>query len=108
MILLFFQSRQLTNTYFLVEQLVPSKRKCFDTFLIHSQVRKHFKPELLNRLDEIVVFDPLSHDQLRKVCRHQLKDVASRLAERGIALGVTEAALDVILAESYDPVRVIV
>lgn len=67
-------------------------------------MRKHFKPELLNRLDEIVVFDPLSHDQLKKVCRLQLKDVASRLAERGVALGITEAAIDVILAESYDPV----
>ncbi|XP_075479243.1 LOW QUALITY PROTEIN: chaperone protein ClpB1-like [Primulina tabacum] len=72
--------------------------------MVMQQVRKHFKPELLNRLDEIVVFDPLSHDQLRKVCRLQLKDVASRLAERGIAMGVTESALDVILAESYDPV----
>ena len=70
-------------------------------------MRKHFKPELLNRLDEIVVFDPLSRDQLRKVARLQLKDVASRLAERGIALGVTEAALDVILEESYDPVSII-
>lgn len=69
-------------------------------------MRKQFKPELLNRLDEIVVFDPLSHEQLRQVCRHQLKDVASRLAERGIALGVTEAALDVILAQSYDPVSI--
>ncbi|KAL0318786.1 UNVERIFIED_CONTAM: Chaperone protein ClpB1 [Sesamum angustifolium] len=72
--------------------------------LVMQEVRKHFKPELLNRLDEVVVFDPLSHDQLRKVCRLQLKDVARRLAERGIALGVTEPALDVILAESYDPV----
>ncbi|XP_073035400.1 chaperone protein ClpB1 [Primulina eburnea] len=72
--------------------------------MVMQEVRKHFKPELLNRLDEIVVFDPLSHDQLRKVCRLQLKDVASRLAERGIAMGVTESALDVILAESYDPV----
>ncbi|GAA0140169.1 protease [Lithospermum erythrorhizon] len=72
--------------------------------MVMQEVRKHFKPELLNRLDEIVVFDPLSHDQLRKVCRFQLKDVASRLAERGIAMGVTEAALDIILAESYDPV----
>ncbi|KAK4492917.1 hypothetical protein RD792_000244 [Penstemon davidsonii] len=71
--------------------------------MVTQEVRKHFKPELLNRLDEIVVFDPLSHEQLRKVCRLQLKDVASRLAERGIALGVTEAALDVILSESYDP-----
>ncbi|KAK3028039.1 hypothetical protein RJ639_038760 [Escallonia herrerae] len=72
--------------------------------MVMQEVRKHFKPELLNRLDEIVVFDPLSHEQLRKVARLQLKDVALRLAERGIALGVTEAALDVILAESYDPV----
>ncbi|OMO81041.1 Chaperonin ClpA/B [Corchorus capsularis] len=67
-------------------------------------VRRHFRPELLNRLDEIVVFDPLSHDQLRKVARLQMKDVASRLAERGVALAVTDSALDYILAESYDPV----
>lgn len=68
------------------------------------QVRRHFRPELLNRLDEIVVFDPLSHDQLRKVGRLQMKDVASRLADRGVALAVTDAALDFVLAESYDPV----
>ncbi|CAL9072095.1 unnamed protein product [Musa textilis] len=68
------------------------------------EVRKHFRPELLNRLDEIVIFDPLSHDQLRKVARLQMKDVALRLAERGIALAVTDAALDVVLSESYDPV----
>lgn len=69
-------------------------------------MKRHFKPELLNRLDEIVVFDPLSHDQLRKVARLQLKDVASRLAEMGVALGVSESALDVILSESYDPVSI--
>ncbi|EEF47772.1 chaperone protein ClpB1 [Ricinus communis] len=68
------------------------------------EVRKHFRPELLNRLDEIVVFDPLSHDQLKKVARLQMKDVALRLAEMGIALAVTDAALDYILAESYNPV----
>lgn len=63
---------------------------------------------MLNRLDEIVVFDPLSHEQLRKVARLQMKDVASRLAERGIAMAVTDAALDYILAESYDPVSILV
>ncbi|XP_066364739.1 chaperone protein ClpB1 isoform X1 [Miscanthus floridulus] len=68
------------------------------------QVRRHFRPELLNRLDEIVIFDPLSHEQLRKVARLQMKDVAVRLAERGIALAVTDAALDIILSLSYDPV----
>ena len=55
-----------------------------------------------------MVFDPLSHEQLRKVARLQMKDVASRLAERGIALAVTDAALDYILAESYDPVSVMI
>lgn len=67
-------------------------------------MRRHFRPELLNRLDEIVVFDPLSHDQLHKVARLQMKDVASRLAERGVALAVTDAALDIVLQEAYDPV----
>ncbi|KAK7354236.1 hypothetical protein VNO80_19695 [Phaseolus coccineus] len=71
---------------------------------VMQEVRRHFRPELLNRLDEIVVFDPLSHEQLRKVARLLMKDVASRLAERGIAMAVTDAALDYILSESYDPV----
>eukprot|EP00268_Persea_americana_P036370 TRINITY_DN3584_c0_g1_i1.p1 TRINITY_DN3584_c0_g1~~TRINITY_DN3584_c0_g1_i1.p1 ORF type:complete len:909 (-),score=270.12 TRINITY_DN3584_c0_g1_i1:261-2987(-) len=72
--------------------------------LVMEEVRRHFRPELLNRLDEIVVFHPLAHDQLRKVARLQMKDVASRLAERGVALAVTDAALDIVLSEAYDPV----
>ncbi|KAG7955036.1 hypothetical protein I3843_11G050500 [Carya illinoinensis] len=71
---------------------------------VMQEVKKHFRPELLNRLDELVVFDPLNHEQLRKVARLQMKDIAVRLAERGIALAVTDAALDYVLAESYDPV----
>lgn len=50
------------------------------------------------------MFDPLSHDQLRKVARLQMKDVAARLAERGVAIAISDAALDVVLAQSYDPV----
>ncbi|XP_020265267.1 LOW QUALITY PROTEIN: chaperone protein ClpB1-like [Asparagus officinalis] len=71
---------------------------------VMQEVRRHFRPELLNRLDEVVIFDPLSHEQLRKVARLQMKDVAVRLAERGVALAVSDAALDVVLTESYDPV----
>ncbi len=67
-------------------------------------MKRHFRPELLNRLDEIVVFEPLSHEQLLKVARMQMKDVAVRLAERGVALAVTDAALQLVLMESYDPV----
>jgi hypothetical protein len=65
-----------------------------------SQVRRKFRPELLNRLDEMVVFTPLSHTQLRQVARLQMTDVAARLAERGIALSVTDAALDLVLKVS--------
>ena len=60
--------------------------------------------ELLNRLDEIVVFDPLSHDELKKVARLQMKDVAIRLVERGVALGFTDTALDLVVHEAYDPI----
>ena len=58
----------------------------------------------MNRLDEIVVFDPLSRDELRKFARLHMKDVVILLAERGVALGVTDAALDLVLQEAYDPV----
>ena len=51
-----------------------------------------------------MIFDPLSHEQLRMVARLQMKEVAYRLAERGVALAVTDAALDLILSLSYDPV----
>ena len=51
-----------------------------------------------------MVFDPFSHDQLRKVARLQMKDIVSHLVERGVALAVSDAALDVVLIESYNPV----
>jgi ATP-dependent Clp protease ATP-binding subunit ClpB len=73
---------------------------------VMQEVRKHFRPQLLTLLDEVVVFDPLSREPLRKFARLHMKDVANRFAEKGIALAVTDAALDFILAESYDPVSV--
>ncbi|GJP29195.1 hypothetical protein CLOM_g19137 [Closterium sp. NIES-68] len=69
-----------------------------------GEVRKHFRPELLNRLDEMVVFEPLSLPELRKIARLQMRQVAARLADRGVALGVSDSALDVVLKEAYDPV----
>ncbi|XP_042395802.1 chaperone protein ClpB1-like [Zingiber officinale] len=68
---------------------------------IIMQVEEHFGPDVLNQFDEIVIFEPLSHDRLRKVARLQLLDTALLLAKRGIALGITDAAWDVILSESY-------
>ncbi|CAH1428312.1 unnamed protein product [Lactuca virosa] len=65
-------------------------------------VKLHFKPELVNRIDEIVIFDPLSRDQVRQIARLFIKDVAIRAASQGISLQVTEGALGYIVAESFN------
>lgn len=71
---------------------------------VFVQVQKHFKPELLNRLSEIVIFEPLSHDKLKEVVKIQMKSVVASVADKGISLFASDTALDVILSESYNPV----
>jgi ATP-dependent Clp protease ATP-binding subunit ClpB len=71
---------------------------------VMADVRAHFRPEFLNRLDELVIFDPLGMDQLREIVDIQLVRVARRLDERELVLEVSEAAKDAIAAAGYDPV----
>ncbi|KAM0850835.1 hypothetical protein ACQ4PT_052799 [Festuca glaucescens] len=71
--------------------------------LLMKQVEKHFKPELLNRLSDIVIFEPLSHDKLKEIIKIQMKSVMARVANKGISLCVSDAALDTILSDSYNP-----
>lgn len=70
------------------------------------QVEKCFKPELMNRLSEIVTFEPLSHDELREVVKIQMKNVTAMVANKGVSLVTTDAALDVIWSEAHDPVSI--
>ena len=65
-------------------------------------VRQHFRPEFLNRLDEMVVFDPLGPVQLREVARLQTKELNNRLLDRAITLKMTDEALDYAATQSYD------
>jgi ATP-dependent Clp protease ATP-binding subunit ClpB len=65
-------------------------------------IRKHFRPEFLNRLDEIVIFDPLHPSQLREVARLQAVELNKRLAAKSITMTVTENALDYAVEQSYD------
>ncbi|KAL4440689.1 hypothetical protein ABPG77_000398 [Micractinium sp. CCAP 211/92] len=65
-------------------------------------VRRHFRPEFLNRIDEIVQFDPLSPEQLRGVARLQAEEINQRLKERSITMVLTDAALDYAVAQAYD------
>jgi ATP-dependent Clp protease ATP-binding subunit ClpB len=66
-------------------------------------VHQFFRPEFLNRLDEILVFRRLNAEQVRQIVDIQVDRVAKRLAERGIALDVTSAARDLIAKQGYDP-----
>jgi ATP-dependent Clp protease ATP-binding subunit ClpB len=69
------------------------------TNLLHS----HFKPEFLNRVDDIIVFHPLGKEQLVKIIELRLEDLRRLLAERKISLELTDAAKDLLFTEGYDP-----
>jgi len=67
-------------------------------------LRDHFRPEFLNRIDEVIVFKPLSEDQLTAIVDIQLKRLQNRLAERRVKLVVTEAARKLLAQRGWDPV----
>jgi len=66
-------------------------------------LRQSFRPEFINRIDEIVIFNPLGEEQLERIIRLLLKDVERLLGERQITLEISPAATELILREGYDP-----
>ena len=66
-------------------------------------LKQHLKPEFLNRIDEIVMFEPLTHDDIRRIVDIQLGSVRKMLSENGIVLEYTEAARDWIATAGFDP-----
>ncbi len=71
--------------------------------VVTGELRQHFRPEFLNRVDEIVVFHPLSEEHLAKIVDIQLGRLRQRLAERHITLTVTPVALKNLGTRGYDP-----
>jgi ATP-dependent Clp protease ATP-binding subunit ClpB len=71
---------------------------------VRLALRDHFRPEFLNRVDEIIVFRPLDEAQLREIVGLLVKSVEVRLLDTGITLDVTDAALTLLAREGYDPV----
>ncbi len=67
-------------------------------------VQAQFRPEFINRLDEIVVFRPLEQTQIRQIARIQTAGLAKRLAERQLRLAISDAALDLLGQAGFDPV----
>ena len=62
-----------------------------------------FRPEFLNRLDEVLEFDSLTKEQIREIVKLQLKDLTNRLADQEFTLDVDEKAMDVLVQDGYDP-----
>ncbi|RMH32648.1 MAG: AAA family ATPase, partial [Nitrospirae bacterium] len=72
--------------------------------IVMGVVQRHFRPEFLNRIDEIVVFHPLAQEQLEKIVEIQLARLQARLEERRITLDFTPAAIRDLASRGYDPV----
>ena len=70
---------------------------------VMDAVREHFRPEFLNRIDEMVVFNTLSSEHIRAIVEIQLGHLRERLAARGLTLEVTDAAKERLAAEGFDP-----
>jgi ATP-dependent Clp protease ATP-binding subunit ClpB len=68
-----------------------------------EQMRDHFRPEFLNRIDEIVQFDSLTRDQIGDIVERQLERLRGRLAERNLSLELSDAATQVIAEAGWDP-----
>ncbi len=70
---------------------------------INDELKQYFRPELLNRMDEIIVFRQLSREEVVSIADLLIREVGSRLTEQGIALEVTAAVKERLVAEGYDP-----
>ena len=67
-------------------------------------LRGHFRPEFLNRVDEIIIFEPLTPEELRHIVDIMLREVEERLGERDVTLTLTDAAKAALVTEGYDRV----
>ena len=85
-----------------IQELVGDKEA--QRAAVMDAVGSHFRPEFINRIDEVVVFEPLGREQIAGIAEIQLQRLRSRLAERELSLELTPEALDKLIAVGYDPV----
>lgn len=70
---------------------------------VFTELRGHFRPEFLNRIDEVIIFNALGREQIGSIVEIQLEGLRKRLAERGISVTLTPGARDILAEEGYDP-----
>jgi ATP-dependent Clp protease ATP-binding subunit ClpB len=86
------------GSHYLVDDLTEgTRRKVMDA------LREHFRPEFLNRIDEVIFFHPLGRDHMKRIIDIQLTGLVKRLAERKIHVVLTDAAKEQLVHEGYDP-----
>jgi ATP-dependent Clp protease ATP-binding subunit ClpB len=71
---------------------------------VRERLREEFRPEFINRIDEVIVFKPLGQEQIKEIVDLQMRSLQKRLGERKISLELSEAAKDLVAREGYDPV----
>jgi ATP-dependent Clp protease ATP-binding subunit ClpB len=71
---------------------------------VMTDLREHFRPEFLNRVDDIVLFKPLTLEEIEQIVDLQMDDLRGRLTERRMSLEVTASARELIARRGYDPV----
>ena len=84
------------------ENQADAQYRCIRS-LVNEELKAYFRPEFLNRLDEIIVFRQLTKDEVKQISSILLGEVCSRLTEQGITLEVTERFKDRLVEEGYDP-----
>ncbi|MCH7511853.1 MAG: AAA family ATPase, partial [Chloroflexi bacterium] len=70
---------------------------------VEEELRRFFRPEFLNRVDEIIIFEPLTRKELGSIVELMLKEVEERLSDRQVSIEVTDAAKTALVEEGYDP-----
>ncbi len=71
--------------------------------LVNEELKQYFRPEFLNRLDEIIVFRQLTRDEVKHIAEIMLREIFARMQEKGIRLAVTEAFKELLVEEGYNP-----
>jgi len=72
--------------------------------IVLAELKRHFRPEFLNRVDEIVVFEPLDAEQIRRIASLQIRGLVDRLTGLRIGAEIEDSALDLLAEKGYDPV----
>jgi ATP-dependent Clp protease ATP-binding subunit ClpB len=88
------------GSQFIMEESSPEARER----LVLDALRQHFRPEFLNRIDDIIIFDRLTEEELKKIVEIQLKRLVRRLENQKITLELSDAAKALVASHGYDPV----